>query len=274
MDRVNQYQFYQLGWSIHPLLTVSQGALVSQIHWTLYQAKIWLEFLLENRVVPLVTSRASAIKLLSSIDAVLPKQTESAAVPAPEAPLDYIQAYNISTNAQTFETVLAAELQTLDTYFVSQQLAYATRDLIGNAEKIFPEKIRNDIPKEAIEDIRQAGKCVAFEIPTAAGFHIVRATESVIRKYYAAIVGKAPKAKMRNWGAYIKNLNQHGADQKITGFLDHIRETYRNPVLHPEVTLSGEDAQVLMGACASAIVQMVQAVQSISSKPMVVPASA
>src|SRR5258708_11784859 len=124
-------------------------------------------------------------------------------------------------------------MQSLSTYFVSRKLGYETPLLIEEAENLLPESIREAIP-EAIPDLQQAGKCIAFDIPTAAGFHIIRATEGVIRLYYRHVVGTLPKPKMRNWGAYNKVLEQRGADKRITGFLDHIREYHRNPVLHPE----------------------------------------
>jgi hypothetical protein len=171
------------------------------------------------------------------------------------------EAYNVTSSLTTFETILQAQLQSLSTYFVSRQLAYETSLLIEEGDKLLPDSAREDA-KDAIPDLQQAGKCLAFDIPTAAGFHIIRATESVIRKYYAAVIGRPPKPKMRNWGTYIKNLQTANADTRVTGFLVHIKDTYRNPVLHPEETLSQEDAQVLLGACVSAIVLMVGAIKS------------
>jgi hypothetical protein len=162
----------------------------------------------------------------------------------------------IRTGVENFETVFSAELQTMATYFVSKKLAYSTADLIENAENLFPESIRKDLPSQCIADMKQAGKCIAFETPTAAAFHILRATESVIRLYYERIVGHAPKVKARNWGAYISVLEKKGADKKVTTFLDHLREQYRNPILHPEEMLTPEEATVLLGASISAILLM------------------
>ena len=146
--------------------------------------------------------------------------------------------------------------------FVSQKLAYETRVLIEEAERILPSSIVTFLPVGVIEEIRQSGRCVAFDIPTAATFHIIRATECVIRMYYEHVVGKPPKVKSRNWGAYIKTLRESGrAKPEIISVLDHIREVYRNPILHPEVTLTPEEAQVILGICASAICQMALAIQ-------------
>src|SRR5262249_1617525 len=59
---------------------------------------------------------------------------------------------------------------------------FSTNDLIENAENAIPKAIRDAVPAEALDDWKQAGKCIVFELPTAAGFHLIRATEAVIRK--------------------------------------------------------------------------------------------
>lgn len=173
----------------------------------------------------------------------------------------------VGGNARNFETIFAAELNSINTYFVSQKLAYETRILIESADHLFPENIRNEIPKEAIDDIKQAGRCIAFDIPTAAAFHIIRATENVILQYYNKLGGKLMKPKMRNWDAYITVLKKCGADTKVTAFLNHIRGQYRNPVLHPETMLESQQAHVLLGACVSAIVQMIEAMKPLPTLP-------
>jgi hypothetical protein len=63
------------------------------------------------------------------------------------------------------------------------------------------------------------------------------------------------------------------ADEKVLTFIDHIREHYRNPTLHPQVTLSIEDAQVLFGLCVSAITLIVGTIKSLSASS-VLPFSA
>ena len=75
--------------------------------------------------------------------------------------------------------------------------------------------------------------------------------------YYKAITGKSFEDDkiMRNWASYIKALEKAGADIKITRFLDHIREAYRNPISHPSETLEPEDAFNLFSAGLSAICQ-------------------
>jgi hypothetical protein len=78
-----------------------------------------------------------------------------------------------------------------------------------------------------VYDIQQAGRCLAFNIPTAAGFHILKAVESMIREYHLRLTGKHIAAKSRNRGAYIRDLNNHGADIKVTAYLSHIKDGAR-----------------------------------------------
>jgi hypothetical protein len=263
MQRVNVNQFYIMGHVLHPIGSIKADSKLKQHYYDLYSSQMWLEFLVNDKLVPLGVARPACWDLLTDIRALLTPTASGS--PDMEKDINALDAYNLNHKLETLETVLAAHLQSLNTYFVSRKLGYETPLLIEDAEKLLPDNVRAEVP-EAIPDLQQAGKCIAFEIPTAAGFHIVRATEAVIRKYYTMVVGKPPKAKMRNWGTYIKNLTKAGADPRVTGFLDHIREVYRNPVFHPEETLTPEDAQVLLGVCISAIVLMVGAMKAVPLK--------
>ena len=105
---------------------------------------------------------------------------------------------------------------------------------------------------EALEDIRQAGRCLAFNLGTAAAFHIVRCTETFIWKYYELVVGHLPAVKVRNWGTYVRNLTSCGkADAKVIGWITQIKDQYRNPVLHPDEVIGPDDALEFINACIS-----------------------
>ena len=94
---------------------------------------------------------------------------------------------DVITKAKDFETVLAAELQTLATYHASQKGIYSTPDLIERAENTLPESVRNKLPFDVVSDLRESGKCLAFDTATASGFHVLRAVESVLHAYYLAV---------------------------------------------------------------------------------------
>jgi len=249
--------FYRLGCIIHPLTEFKTPATFRDIGFKLLEAHTWMDTLLSDAILPFRVCRSSAISLRKSIVDLVNKYIEGNW----DVEIDDIDVQNIVSKTRDFESILAAELETIHTYAATQKLAFDTRSLIDTAEHLLPLTVRSDVPPETIAELREAGRCLAFEVPTAAGFHVFRATEGVIRQYFKAVVGSLPEAKNRNWGAYIRTLEKHGADQKITGFLDHIRHVYRNPVIHPEERLAMEDAEILLSLCLSAIIQMVKAMQ-------------
>ena len=166
---------------------------------------------------------------------------------------------------KSFDDAFQFEAERSNVFAVPKVGIYDTLALIERAEECIPKDIRARLSTQAIYDIRQAGKCLAFNIPTAAGMHILKAVESLIREYHSKLAGVVLPAKSRNWGAYIRDLSKHGADPQVVGYLQHIKDFYRNPILHPEVTLTHEQAQSLFNAALSAIVQLDAAVQGLSA---------
>src|SRR2546430_250240 len=104
--------------------------------------------------------------------------------------------------------------------------------------------------------MREAGRCLALDCHTAAGFHILRAVESLALIYVTKITGKPHPKKNRDWGAYIRVIRNGQGKAAVADYLYHIKETYRNPIMHPEVRLSGDEAFALFNASLSAIVQL------------------
>jgi hypothetical protein len=258
MRRVNTFFLFTLGKYLAPLHDIEEeGATYGRVFWALANARVNVQTLLNNEVITIRTCRQAANQLVAAITDVVPTDWGAAINHDKGTVVEWWNLSQIKDAAKKFETVLAEELNILDTYAVAQKGAYSTSELIANAEVIFPEGIRAKLPEQTIQDIREAGKCLAFETPTASAFHIVRAIESVILAYYKKVTGKNPPTRMRNWGLYIKALRGSGkADTKIVDFLDHIKDNYRNPVSHPEAVLSVEEVLVLLGVASSAITQM------------------
>jgi len=275
MLRVNEFQLYELAVAVHPITIIENDAKYSGVWIGWMNAKAALEELFKQRALEVCFPAAK--DLISALRGIVPDDFAEAAAKLPPSDSDTEEEpigwpiYSIRTAAQRFETILSAELSNSDTYWISPKGTHKTSVLLQSAHLELPASILQDIP-DAASDFDEAGKCLLFDNATAVGFHLVRATEAVIRKYYEVIVGKPPATKFRNWGAYIKGLNKCGANAKVTGFLDHIREHYRNPILHPEVNLTPEDAQVLFGVCVSAIVMMVSEMKSAKGATLPFPA--
>lgn len=265
MQRLNVYRFYDLGVKMRPLtlldpMSEDNGVTLISLLVVREDIERFLAFL------PFRVCESEAKKLLVAIDSIIPKDLDTGKVRKDiEGDVlfggivaDYYQISSLVTSAKRFETILSAEIPTLDIYFVSQKGAYSTPDLIECAEVVFSESIRHELSAQTIFDVREAGRCLVLNSPTAAGFHILRATESVIRAYLAVVTKGIHKSKNRNWGAYITVLKSAGVDLKITSMLDQIRDMHRNPLMHPEDSLDDDEAIELFDICKSAIQTIVR----------------
>jgi hypothetical protein len=254
MLRVDCYDFYKLGVQIHPLTFLADDATLNDAWISLYFGKQELNTFFST--FPLKTSRNPANELYAALVEIVPDDISHVRFSDDDGNprvLTFVETSRVRNAAKEFETVLKAELNGWDAFFVSQKGAYSTTDLITRAESLIPsESTRKFLSPEALEDIRQAGRCLAFNLGTAAAFHIARCTETFIWKYYELIVGRLPPVKMRNWAAYIRNLNACGnVDSKVIGWMTQIKDQYRNPVLHPNESVSPDDALEFINACIS-----------------------
>ena len=119
---------------------------------------------------------------------------------------------------------------------------------------------------EAIPDLREAGKCLAFELPNATAFHLHRANESVLRRYFEVSAKGITAPKTRNMGDYLKLLDEvDGADKKVIASLRDLKDLHRNPLAHPEDSLESiDEAIALLGAIQAVMVHMLK---SLSPNP-------
>lgn len=165
-----------------------------------------------------------------------------------------LSGYDIETlkgNLARFEGALQSELSESPTFFVPPRGIYNTTALIDNAETVFSQAILDRLPAEAIADLRQAGRALAFDLPTASGFHGCRATEAVVKKQVLLFSGSA--APSSNWGDFVRLLKLHGADGRVSDAIHRMKEVHRNPLIHPEITLTMQEAITLFSICHSTI---------------------
>lgn len=160
---------------------------------------------------------------------------------------------------QEFEHAFEREYRNLDVFTVMKKGIYDTRALFERPEEKFPSNIRAVLPKQMVYDLKQAGKCLAFEIPTACAFHICRGTEALILDYYAVLAGHPyPSSFPKNWKRYAEELVKLKAPKRLTDRLDEIRDTDRNPYTHPEQNVTLEEAPLLFELCTGVIFLIAQ----------------
>ena len=119
MKRVNDFEFYRLAASLHPLGDLPSGAPLSDAWSIMESASGWLEHLISDALVPLAVTKPAAIKLRDSIQAILDKYKNEGPALFSEVALQFSDLYQMRILVREFETVLSAELQSLATYFVS-----------------------------------------------------------------------------------------------------------------------------------------------------------
>lgn len=190
-----------------------------------------------------------------------------------EADMGFFEIWELNNAARKFDDILKAELAVIDAYFVTKKGGYDTLALVTNAAVLFPQSLRVRAP-EAVDDILEAGKCLAFELGTSAGFHTLRACESVLRRYWDHVTSGTPRPKNRNIGAYLKKMEDLGVgDKKVLAVLTQIKDLHRNALIHPEESLTLDEAINLMGIVRSAVSAMLAPLPDVPSPPAAVPAA-
>lgn len=261
MEKINLPFFYQLGATLKPL-TVMEAKNSTRLD-------IFLaSFPVENNVndllnlfTTLTVCRGPGRELINAINEAgnWVRQTSSKEWQKKDSSVD-LKFRRIINKAKEFETVLSAELQTLETYHAAQKGNYSTTGLIERAEYVLPESVRKKMNPNIVEEIRHSGRCLAFDNSTASGFHILRATELVMHEYYLAVCKPkpTPSGKLESWGAYLAELKKSTDPdaQKVVTLLQQIKDDDRNLIMHPERVLSPDEAFSLFEIAKSSIIAM------------------
>jgi len=177
---------------------------------------------------------------------------------------------------QHFTSVLFAELPQADIYFINQKRAFKMGLLVGSAEMVLAKETIYLLAAETVDDIQRAGRCLAYDENTAAGFHALRAVEAVARRYYELVTDtSAINPKTGNpirlidiitglrtkLGKVTTNPDEHPLGL-IVGDLNRLRLIYRNPIMHPEMTLNANGATRVFNISTDAISAMIDDTQT------------
>lgn len=170
------------------------------------------------------------------------------------------QATAVRSAARAFREVVKAELKSLVVFAITPK-RFPTERLLGDMAFLFPNGCYAQLSSIAQYDIGEAGKCIAFERPTAAAFHILRAVEETLKDFYLHAI-KQNRTTQLTMGPIIADLRvkrktMHLKD--LTSCLDNIRNSYRNPTQHPEKVYDMDEVQNLLGLGLDAISKLIRA---------------
>jgi hypothetical protein len=240
MKQTNLNIFYQLGASLEGLREIKP-----EMEWVDFIMKSslpvdWLQHLLkEIQDVPFPDTRDAAQRLLAALQF----SSNPGDVYRHIAQSEVVNIWNLK---EEFEKEFEREHHNLSVFTVLPKGIYDTRLLIDTPENEFPETVRAVFTTQIIHDLKQAGRCLAFECPTASAFHTFRATEALLLKYYEVVTGKPWDKPQRDWEKYVEALQKlPNSNKDVLSRLDDIRKLDRNPYTHPDRNVTLDEAPML-----------------------------
>lgn len=177
---------------------------------------------------------------------------------------------SVQTTIRNFEAVFKAESQGSATYRVEKKGTYNTSGLVDRASDTLAPDVRAFVGQQCLDEYQAAGRCFAFGLHTAAGYHACRATEAVLRRYYQFFIG-ADDAQKNTWGDLIgpleKLLEGGGSfripDKKTISHLKHMKDFDRNPLSHLRSVLDESGADIVLNYAKVSITVMAQEILKI-----------
>jgi len=153
-------------------------------------------------------------------------------------------------------TTLTSEARTLRV-FIAVPRRHEVQKLTGDAPALFGAGVFPTLSDIAQYDESQGTRCIAFGLPTAAAFHLLRATEEVLRAFYFNWV-RTRRIARPMWGPMVSDMRGRRSHptEALLNNLDNIRVSFRNPTQHPDKVYDMDEAEDLLGLCVEVINRM------------------
>lgn len=278
MQPIDQYPIYELGAALQQLrvaatpLAGSPGSPPSPLEAEQFSALWFAEHHLQRLVsgVPFrVHYCLGAVNALRNhIAAILAHNRslateQSNALTGPPPPIEW-RWHSLRSGIDIFEHQFSAELQKTATYAVPERGIFNIEGLVDKAYLHIHGSVRGKVNSFALEEFKAAGRCLAFGLYSASGFHSARAVESVLRDYHKEYLPNQPSDDM-SMGQMASALDDtHKAKKKAQRLpkqntIRHLKDFTgfdRNPLMHKTVTLEEIHAVTLFNAAASVIAEM------------------
>jgi hypothetical protein len=175
-----------------------------------------------------------------------------------EKKLSIYEVQGIKFQKDRLKTVLLADMSALPSYLVTPKGNFDVIFLIDAGINLFPPSLEAKAP-ETKDDAKEVGRSLAFELATACGFHTFRVTESVVRRYWDQVSSGAERPKLQTLGSFAGQMEEKKiGDAKVVESIKQMTKLHRNPLIHPEVILTPEEAIGIIGMARSVIASMLQ----------------
>ena len=163
----------------------------------------------------------------------------------------------IIANTIILEDIIFSEASIKNVYVVPQR-RFNGEYLSTKPMELLNKGIFERLPEMAIYDFASSCRCLLYGEGTASAFHMLRATEEVLKHFYLKYK-KTKRLKKPMWGPMTSELRAKKSNKPsdtILNSLDLVRTSYRNPTQHPESKYDIESAQDLFGVCIDLINKM------------------
>ena len=163
--------------------------------------------------------------------------------------------------AREIERTMIAEAAGKMVYLVTEKRLDVDK-LLNAPHLLLADRAFLSLPAISARDFSLGCKAIAFELPTAAAFHLLRCVEGALGNYYqCAIKRNRLPDKHKMWGPMIDQLRSKKTNKvpvELLDTLDRIRVNFRNPTNHPEKEYDTDEAQDLFGLCVDALNRLVK----------------
>lgn len=257
MERLELQSFYELGGHLANLENLTR--LPRNVRWnaaTLDAIAAALAGVVESKALPLLADAAK--DLLQTLGILLDNFVpwEDACDPPNDDAL-----VKIRGQITTFKSLLLPQWKRIHAYRVTARGLLDPAVLIEKPQDQFSEDQWGYVSDIARSDWNSACRCLAFDLPTASGFHVLRCVEAVALSYLDKL-GVPKPVHHRDLGSYLELLKQSGASPKKVEAGHLIRLLYRNPLMHPDDTLTLREAMNLLTVCGAIIQSLLDDMQS------------
>lgn len=251
LERIREYYNFWLGTKLSRLDHLRAGMSVEETGRLLYPVRKVMDHLSSTKYNTLPMCVDHGIALTQALDEVFGPAMKSPKDSGWQLPeMDLLK---IREAAKALDTAISIQFDHLDTYLVTPKGTHDTRKLIETPEVAF-ESHWPHVVVLAQSDWRSASRCLAFDLPTACGFHAIRAMEAQVLGYLQL---KSVTPKKRDLGHYVELLRQEKAGSEAVNLVDHLRANHRNPLMHPEDTLDLPEALSVFDLTKTAIMYLI-----------------